>query len=70
MARQETSGLNKMAPLTEYLLKERESWTTALSLTEKEQNALRKIPSLRKSYSLYLRVVLQKGVDEVGDDDE
>ncbi len=30
----------------------------------------RKIPLVRKSYSLYLRVKIQKGVDEVGEDDD
>jgi hypothetical protein len=27
-----------------------------------------KIPLLRKSYSLFLQVMLQKGIDEVGED--
>ncbi len=30
----------------------------------------RKIPLVRKSYSLYLRVKLQKGADKVGEDDD
>jgi hypothetical protein len=49
-----------------------ESWTTALILTEQGQKAAhqRKIPLVRKSYSLYLQVTLQKGVDDVGEDDD
>ncbi len=47
-------GRIKKATLAEYLLKKRESWTTALSLTEQGQKASRqrKIPQIRKSYSL------------------
>jgi hypothetical protein len=43
----------------------RESWITALSLTKKEQKAAcqRKIPH-------YFQVMLQKGVDDVGEDDD
>jgi hypothetical protein len=42
------------------------------SLTEDGQKAALqwKIPLLRKSYSLYLPVTLQKGVNEVVEDDE
>jgi hypothetical protein len=49
----------------------RESWTTALSLTDKEQKAARqrKIPLLEKSYSLLLRVTLWMGEVEVDEDD-
>jgi hypothetical protein len=38
--------------------------------TELGQKAARqrKIPLLRKSYSLYIWVILQKGVDEVGEE--
>jgi hypothetical protein len=50
-------GWIKRATLMEYLLKKRE-------LTDKGQKAARqrKIPLVRKSYSLYLWVRLQKGV--------
>jgi hypothetical protein len=46
------------------------SWTTALSLTEQGQKAAcqGKVPLIRKSYSLYLQVRLQRGVDEVDED--
>ncbi len=72
-ARPEASGPNKRATLSEYLLKKREhNMITALSLTEQGQKASRrrKIPLVRKSYSLYLRVKLHKGVYEVGEDDD
>ncbi len=56
--------------LSQNIYSKRESQTTTLSLTEQRQKAARqrKIPLIRKSYSLYLRVKLQKGVDEVGED--
>ncbi len=52
-ARQGASGPTKRATLMEYLLK-RESWTTALRLIKQGQKAAhqRKIPLVRKSYSL------------------
>jgi hypothetical protein len=50
----------------------RETWKIALSITEQGQKAARqrKILLVRKSYSLYLRVMLQKGVDDVDEDDD
>jgi hypothetical protein len=58
--------------LSRNIYSKRESWTTALSLTEQGQKAARqrKIPLVRKSYSLYLWVMLQKGVDDVSEDDD
>jgi hypothetical protein len=60
------SGPNKRTTLTEYLLKKGEL-ETDLNLTEQGQKAgcQRKIPLVRKSYSLYLWVKLQTGVDGV-----
>ncbi len=57
--------------LTKNIYSKRESWSTALGLTEQGQKAarLRKIPLVRKSNSLYLRVKLQKGVDGVSVDE-
>jgi hypothetical protein len=57
--------------LTEYLLK-RENWTTALSLTEQGQKTARrrKIPRIKKSYSLLLQVTMQMGQVEVEEDDD
>jgi hypothetical protein len=59
--------------LSQNIYSKENSWTTALSLTEQGQKAApreKKIPQARKSYSLYLRVMLQKGVDGVGEDDD
>jgi hypothetical protein len=58
--------------LSRNICSKRESWTTALSLAEQGHKAARqiKIPLVRKSYSLYLRAKLNKGVDEVGEDDD
>jgi hypothetical protein len=52
-ARWEASGPNKRL-LSRNIYSKQESWTTALSLTEKGQTAAlqRKIPLVRKSYSL------------------
>jgi hypothetical protein len=52
---------------------QRESWTTALKLTELGQKAARQKNTLlhiRKSYSLFLRVMLEKGVVDVSDDND
>jgi hypothetical protein len=53
-ARRGPVGLINRATLTEYLFKKRKSWTTALSLTKQRQKGAhqRKIPLVRKSYSL------------------
>jgi hypothetical protein len=58
--------------LSQTIYSKRKSWTTALSLTKQGQKAAcqRKIPLVRKSYSLYLRVWLQKGVDGVSENDD
>jgi hypothetical protein len=47
-------------------------WKIALSITEQGQKAARqrKILLVRKSYSLYFRVMVQKGVDDVSEDDD
>ncbi len=49
--------------LSRNIYSKRESWTTALSLTEQGQKAAcqRKIPLIRKSYSLWLRVIVTNG---------
>jgi hypothetical protein len=49
------------------IFSKRESSTTVLSLAKQGQKAAhqRKILLVRKSYSLYLQVTLQKGVDDV-----
>jgi hypothetical protein len=54
--------------LSQNIYSERENWTTALCLTEQGQKAAcqRRMLLVRKSYSLYLQVMLQKGVDGVG----
>jgi hypothetical protein len=54
---------------TLFIQKKSESWSTALSLTKQGQKAARqrKIPLIRKSYSLYLWVTLQREDDEVGE---
>jgi hypothetical protein len=59
--------------LSQNIYSKEKSWTPALSLTEQGQKAAhqrKKIPLVRKSYSLYLLVMLQKGVDGVGEDDD
>jgi hypothetical protein len=54
-----------------YLLKERELDNSSKpNQTRVKGSPPEKIPLLRKSYSLYLWVMLQKGVDEVRVDDD
>jgi hypothetical protein len=50
-----------------------ESWTTALNLAELGQKAAHQKKTslqIRKSYSLFLRVILKKGDVDDGDDDD
>jgi hypothetical protein len=58
--------------LSQNVFSKRESQTTALILTEQEQKEARqrKIPLVKNSYSLYLWVMLQKGVDGLSEDDD
>jgi hypothetical protein len=57
--------------LTEYLLNERELDSSSKPNQQGQKAACqRKIALVRKSYSLYLRVKLQKGVDEFCEDDD
>jgi hypothetical protein len=50
-----------------------ESWTTGQRLTKLGQKAARQknaSPLIRKSYSLFLRVMVKKGVADDDDDDD
>ncbi len=66
-ARREASGLNKRAVLTKYLLKERNS--SKPNRTRAKGSLPKKNIAVRKGYSLYLWVMLQKEVDEASEDD-
>jgi hypothetical protein len=57
--------------LSQNIYSKRESWTTALNPTEQGQKAAQqsKIMVVRKSFSLCLRLTLQKRVDGLGEDD-
>jgi hypothetical protein len=45
-------------------------WRTPSEEMNKNLHTKRKIPLVRKSYSLCLQIMLQKGVDDVGEDDD
>jgi hypothetical protein len=58
--------VNKRATLTKYLLKERELDNSSKPNRKRAKGSPpEKIPLFRKGSSLYLWVMLQKGVDEV-----
>jgi hypothetical protein len=55
----------------EYLLKKRELHNSSKpNRIRAKGGPQRKTPLLKKSYSLYLWLTLQKGVDDVGEDDD